>query len=764
MLLKRIFITEIVLFSASGISSLQSVSATETRDSFLEEYYRQPIALETYVGAGGAPGFTGMYKAESDGNIVLLDVLSKSGEVPEQLIHTLHQGINVNHCDKVNDAEHCGLIDKAALNIEQTRLSLSYPQYVTVTAPSFDGQSLLLNNFVSFSERSGTWSADGVYNYNGQRVIATTDVNSQREYTEVNVQTLKYRHADENFQLDLGLIDTGSANSGSLATSSSDSRNFVGIAVSNESDLKRHHGSYDIGNDIILELNDSSVVEVYYQGRQIDTQYMSRGLKRLSVKNYPKGNYTVEIKIREDSGREYERSELVFNSNNDNKLTLGAAIGHSMDYSHPYASAYLNSTLFKVLRSGVHLVLDNGASNVSANFTFNKEQLFLYSDSKWFGSHWEQTLRGNYRLDSGSVGASYTAGWGNEQYTRLNANAAFRIFMDTYVSPSANYSITDEQTLASIGVSINRSFDILGVRPRASVGFNFSKTSSDYEETILDNLIFANLTFDIGRNKTDSASVDFRSSARKINGELVSSYGVGVNKNFDHPIRSIYGSADISENNDVSLSSGVTVNSLSSNGNLFLNHNYSHEGDSRTFYGGNLSNSIYFAKDQDKTNFAISPDSSQSGLIIYVDGDAAAINDSTFALVNGSMTSLKAGSNFIALPPYSENNVSFFHDKEYFLSKKHTKVEVSLNEISSIEVEVRKTVTVIGVLKDKRGNPVVGRHIYNHMAETYTDVNGTFVLQVSTLEPTISSGEHSMLLSVNNVDESNIIYLGDVNL
>ncbi|ARD22478.1 TcfC E-set like domain-containing protein [Shewanella japonica] len=642
-------------------------------------------------------------------------------------------------------------------------LELSYVEHTKVESNIFNKESISarLDSFASFSDSNASIYSDAMFNLGGHRVFGSIQANSFYDSDssfDVKLDSLYYRKSFDMNQLDLGLIRTSDAEQGAQSVLFNGTRSFVGAFFSNQSDLSNTEQAYSQDNDLVLILNDSSNVEVYYSGRLIDSQYLNKGIQRLSVQNYPKGNYNVTIKVKEKSGTEYTLDKFVYNNANQQDFSYGASFGVPVNDSfcdtiycgddNIYASFYVNKNFFNLLNAGVKTIYEGDKDlALSLNLDSRFENLSFYSDST-YDDYFNQNFRVTYNEGPISTSMGYLYKGKEEKEQQLTASLVYRLNKDSNLGINYNQNFTEGDSIGiSSGITYQNRFEIGGFNPSVTFGANHS-SYLDKNDTVY----YVSFNMNFGESD-DNISLDF--SARNDDGKNIRAMGAGYQKNLQGGFFNNYNlSAELDENNMYRFGGSTYIDHKYMKGSIFAEHQGGGS-DNQTSVGGNLTSSLY----TDGQNLVMAKNKHSSGVIIDVESEVD--DGDLYIMVDGYMQPLKEGNNFVSVQSFTETKLNFIHKKDYKLSKDRATVTVGIDEVASIDLDIENSVTVIGRLMDNN-TAKSGVHIENHVSDTYSGDDGVFILQVSAKYPSISFNGQEVLVDVNQASDANIIYIGDL--
>lgn len=496
---------------------------------------------------------------------------------------------------------------------------------------------------------------------------------------------------------------------------------------------------------VMVTANRDSIAEIYRDGVLINSQPVAPGLQSLDTTILPGGIYDVEVRLVE-AGREISRvEETIYKPANWNnpqqrwqysmytgveqqlgntrnkssqsepaagasvnfmahpKVILGAAVQHatqgnqygfsadvqaadrvqfygSVGSSDAWGSRY-DTQLNWTLRPQTSLMLSHGQS-------WYQQSRSHYSASRQKNS--SATL--NHRLGNGDALSLRTTH--NSRESGFGADATWRTRMTVKETP--------------ITLSLN-AFD----RPYAQRGLQRNRGAN------------LNLSFSLG------------ASQRSVSASLGS-------RNDNKGGRDLFASASVNQTLENSafnsVSAGVTGDKYGLSSNLFTSFedryasgtayaNYSSQG--KAINGGlNMSNTLAVGGGQVSLSHSPQAYSSKTGIIVDVESDDPGVRLKTWDSQGGGGT-LKAGRNFIPASAYKSGQLQIDFEGTDAPPLKIWPAELPyhLNQggVAHSKVRVMKTVTVIGRVVDRTGQPIAGARLVNHAGQGISESDGFFV-------------------------------------
>ncbi|WP_345830786.1 CS1-pili formation C-terminal domain-containing protein [Erwinia sp. HDF1-3R] len=558
--------------------------------------------------------------------------------------------------------------------------------------------------------------------------------------------------------------------------------------MTGSSDTLMKKGSTPALYPVWVTANREGVAEIYRNGVLINSQPVQPGLQALDTTPLPEGIYDVEVRVLED-GRETGRSNETVNKpagwrNPDQRLrynlfagqqTVLANNARSEPQGKIAAGASLNYLIRPRLTGGAAVLNVGKETQAGASLDWQaSQQVKLYS------SLWHSSVTG-YGFDSqamwthekGSVALNHSRSWympedapgRRTNYSRpLTAQnsslfASYRLDSER----SVNTRLTHRSSNNGIGVDA-------GYSTRLSIGGTPVNLRLDaFDRPYRDNSntrnrgVALSVSFSPGtQRRSVSVSIGSRMDARGGHDAYASAT---LNQEWENSIikqSSVTATADrygagLSSYNqfDAPLASGSFWGQRSSAGGLLSG-------------GVNLGSTL--AIGQGKGSLGHDAQQHQGGgMIVDVASDDASAE--LVAYHESGATPLKPGRNFIPVPAWKPGTVQIaFPGKEapaLKASPQYLDYHLVRGGVSSHEVRVMKTLTIMGRLVDNQGRPLGGASVINHAGRTVTESDGMFTLELHEKEPVIRIEHPSMTQCEIRLDpetkkRDSLIFAGNV--
>lgn len=627
---------------------------------------------------------------------------------------------------------------------------------------------------------TGKWSTVSQYQVdrsggvNPETRHAVTSLYSQREFQQHFVRGGLFTPDSQ------GLLHQPYTRGGGAST-------LVGVMAGSSDTLLKDVGFASL-YPVYVTANREGVAEVYRDGSLINAQPVVPGMQVLDTTVLPAGIYEVEVRILED-GRETSRITETINKparwrNTEQRLRYNLFAGeqrtllNSDSYvatSGVAAGASLNYLVHP--RATVGMAFQKTGKETQAGSSLD----FQLSDTlQFYGNVWNSSVTGNgfdtqaiFTHDKGNVALGHSRSWTRPTTSRHASDAAS-------VQAEHNSTVSATWRLDSTNnVNARISHHSKGSGPGLDIGYS-SRT------TVAGTAINWRLSgFD--RPYQESSSLRNRGVSLSLSFPLGSenrSGNVSVGSRTDTSgARDLYASASLSqqwgENSVIRETSGtVTADRYGAGVSTYNRFDTTvAEGsfwgqrssiDGQLSGGLNTGSTLAFGKGK-ATMTKQSAHHQGGGMIVDVISDDESAE--LVAMHQSGSSKLKPGRNFIPVDAWKPGNVQLgFPGTEApalkiepeYLDYHHIRGGVSTHEI-----RVMKTVTVIGRLVDPAGEPIGGAQVINHAGRTVTESDGLFTLELHEKNPVItvehaSGAQCEIRLNPGNQKQGDMVFAGNL--
>ena len=514
---------------------------------------------------------------------------------------------------------------------------------------------------------------------------------------------------------------------------------------------------------VYVSANRPGVAEVYRNGSLIYSQPVAAGLQVIDSRTLPGGIYEVEIRMLEDGQVVSRQNELIYKpagwSDPEQRWRYSAFFGQQRSLldssSNPQSG---NNTAGITLNYLLHprAVLGLSAQQIGTQTLFGSSFDWDAADGiKVYGNVYQTSSYGTgldvqtlFSMRDTSLSFSHSRAWLDSDYSSLGTTAYGRAAVyrgDNQVSAASLFHRYDSNTSATVRVSQNRgvingrAYD-LSLSHRSLVFANesywslalFDRPAWGDGGTIRNRGLEVSLNIALGeRARNLTASLGTRGNAAGGRDRYAGlAYEQKLAGKF---FRSISGNATF-EAAGVSLSANTNFDNSYLNGNLYAQRN----GYSATVDGGvNLKTTLAVGGNQVAASGTVSG-STDAGMIIDVASDIAGLRLRAYDS-NGYSTSLSPGRNFVPVSAYESGVLRFdFEDGDApaaAITPPASSYHLNRGGVDYRQVQVLKTVTVMGRIVDRAGVPFKAAHVINHAAHSVTEVDGFFALEMSEATP-----------------------------
>lgn len=560
----------------------------------------------------------------------------------------------------------------------------------------------------------------------------------------------------------IGMIDTWNLQSIASLNTLNSSR-IYGASYGNKASTKLENNSLSL-TPITVFLPAAGEVHILRDGRLLSIQKFEMGSFEIDTKKLPYGVYDVTVEVvtngRLVSSRNARINKAFSRKSSSVNELAWQLFGGTMEYSrahyknhHYYSDGKVNTWLTGVssaisfpllsglaLKSSAYGFDQNIVNETDLSLTVNEyinisTQTMLANDSSWRNI---STLNLSDRSGYGSI-------WLNREKSKIGDNlpatesdnysygGTFNLNKIVNHAGSFTVSITDNKYTGNKYTNFDYSTTLLAnkygtLSIRAGIQRYYYKNSSTYSNGSQDKYIAFDLSLPLASwlgfgvsNERGNALANI--SARKhFNDSVITSSSASLSK-------SIGGGTAKS---DYSSSGSLSYDTKYNGGTVSLTNNSSNQ--------KNVSLSSHGSIAWSGRDFGLSKDKQKSGIIV----DTGIKNGgSVAAKVNGRSYKMDGKSNFIALPPYAKYSIEIMNDKlseDSFdiASGRNQTVTLYPGNINVIKPEIKKMVTVFGVIKLESGNIAKNMDIHNHIGKAKTNDKGEFSMDIDRSFPVIT--------------------------
>lgn len=511
---------------------------------------------------------------------------------------------------------------------------------------------------------------------------------------------------------------------------------------------------------IWVTANREGVAEIYRDGALINSQPVTPGLQMLNTAPLPTGIYEVEIRIMENGRETSQTTETVIKSTDwrvpGQRLRWNLFAGrHTSLWNSQYndrdgqlaTGISMNYLLHPEITTG--LALQNIGNERQAGISLDWQagrQVQLYSNLQ------HSSLTGRsintqalWQHQQGNVALSHNRSWFIQEDDWNNSSTVYRRSTNEYTTAlsstyrlnrdnSVNGRVTHYSNNNGLGVDLGYStnFPLAGI----PVSWRLAAFDRPYNDSSNVRNRGGSLTasFQIGTaGRSANASIGSRSSSRGSN----SLYGsVSLNQQWENSIikessatvtQDRYGTGFITYNNfDMPVATGSFWGQ--------------HSSADKSFSGGvNLGSVVAIGQGKITVSREMLHHQGAGMIVDVISDDNQA---QLVALNEGNKIPLTPGRNFIPVDAWKPGAVQLdFPGSDappLKISPQYLDYHLIRGGVSSHEVHVMKTVTVMGRLVDHEGKTLGGARIVNNAGRTVSESDGMFTLEIHENKPVLS--------------------------
>lgn len=543
---------------------------------------------------------------------------------------------------------------------------------------------------------------------------------------------------------------------------------------------------------IYVTANRQASVEIYRDGKLINTQLVESGLRALDTRSLPSGIYDVQVRLIEDGRVTSTRQELVYKPNNwrntEDRWRYNLFAGRETQLLSNWqsessqalaAGAALNYLLHPraVVGFSARQIKDAMQYGSSIDWTLTDSASLYANVYQTAGYGTGIDLQSIYSYGSGSFVASHSRTWLDTRNsyetladgTRLRPRQVF-VGQTSTSSLSLSHRLDRRDSLSgrvaySDGYSQGAALDLSWSRQDTLFG-----SAADWRLSVFDRPgsfssgerrsrgvdLSLNLALG-GPGQSLTGSVGSRTAR---DGGRDNSVALMYQKNLQgHVLQSVSATA-IHDTYGVGLSGSSTFQTSTVTGDGFVQ---------RSSYNGHLSGGVNLdstiAVGGQKMVMTSQSQTAGAGMIVDLESDIADVLIRADDLSGGSFN-LRPGRNFVPLTAYKSGQVSFDFEGNSVpaaaIQPARTRYHVNKGGVEYRQLHVMKTLTVLGRLLDAQGQPLKGHHLINHASRGVTEVDGFFSMEMSARSPVLEVRSGELLLCRFKLDPSQVLAGQDV--
>ncbi|MFA1238289.1 CS1-pili formation C-terminal domain-containing protein [Serratia odorifera] len=792
-----------ITLSLSAVAQASQSLASQAADmpaEFREHFFNAPISARVVLD-GKVLGDAMIVLTEDDRAQIIQFTDPAESSYPEserqRWLQAFSSALPLGQCD--GRCPH-GLM-AVDYNLSDARLVLITPASESGAAdrwfslPESGSSGLLLNNQLSISgsrqqtalgwtggaeAATGSWTTVSQYQLDrssgsaNETRHAVTSLYSQREFQQHFVRAGLFTPDSQ------GLLHQPYSRGGGVST-------LVGAMVGSSETLLKDAGFASL-YPVYVTANREGVAEVYRDGSLINAQPVAPGMQMLDTTVLPAGIYDVEIRVLED-GRESSRVTETINKpmrwrNTGQRLRYNLFAGQqrtlfnsdsTLGTGEPAAGASLNYLLHPRATLGLAWQKIGKETQIGSSLDFQPADALQF-----YGNLWNSSATG-YGFDSqavlshhrGNVAFGHSRSWfrpaegfGAQRTSSPQAeyNSVLSATWRFNSENNVNARITHHSRGRGPGVDVGYSS-----RTRVagtSVNWRLSGFDRPYQDSsaLRNRGVSLSLSFPLGgEGRSGSVSVGSRTDTTGTR-DLYASASVSQQWGDNSIIRETSGTLT-ADRHGASLSTYNSFNTSVAEGSFWGQRSSVDGGLSG---GLNTGSTLAFGKGKAVMTQQVAHHQG-GGMIVDVvsDDDSAEL----VALHQSGGITLKPGRNFIPVEAWKPGTVQLdFPGTEApalkiqpeYLDYHHIRGGVSTHQ-----VRVMKTVTVMGRLVNREGLALGGAQVINHAGRTVTESDGVFTLELHEKNPVVtvehpSGAQCEIRLNPGSQKQEDMIFAGNL--
>lgn len=521
---------------------------------------------------------------------------------------------------------------------------------------------------------------------------------------------------------------------------------------------------------VYVTANRDGVVEVYRDGSLILSQPLKPGLQELDTRRLPGGIYEIELRVIEDGRESSRESTLIHKPGNWRdpsrrwRYSAYAGVQDSLldTFDDPDTGAMTAGGILNYL-AHPRAVIGLSAQHLDGRHAFAGSVDWQINDSStvyvnsYTGEHGSGVdVQGMWRYRHGGVILSHNRGWkerrhpGDDRFQPLPPGATPPHTRSGWLQTSAlsvNHRVGDSSHVAArvshhTGISNGVGADLSFSRRQAVLGSDATWRAAVFDRP-------ANASSGMRRNRgiDFTLNIALGREGRRYTGSLGSRAATdggrspyasaGTQQSYEHGLMSSVAGQATLDSDGLGLSASALMQHAALRGDVHAQ---------RPALGGSLSGGLNL----DSTlaigggKLAIAgagqTGDTDTGMIVDVSTELPAValraHDS-----RGGSYALKPGRNFLPVTAYRTGSLQLdFEGREAPAATiQPASLDYHLNKggVAYGTVQVVRTFTVMGHLKDAAGQPLGGAHVINHAGRSVAEADGFFALEMSARVPTL---------------------------
>lgn len=521
---------------------------------------------------------------------------------------------------------------------------------------------------------------------------------------------------------------------------------------------------------VYVTANREGSVEVFRDGALILTQPLQPGLQQLDTRRLPGGIYPVELRIIEE-GRERSRETTVIHKPGNWRdpsrrwrYSAFAGVQHSLldTLGDLHSGAFATGGIINFLAHaravlGVSAQHLDGTNAVAGSLDWQISDTANFHANAYNSQHGDGVdVQGMWRYRNGTVIATHNRSWqepgrpGDDTQAPLRPGVTPPQTRSGWLQTSAlslNHRLGDRSHVAArlshhsgtrngvgMDLSISRRQTLFGSDAiwRASV---FDRPASISSGTRRNRGVDVTVNIALGREgRRYTGSLGSRTTTDGGRGLYASA---GAQQSFEQGLaRAVAGQATV-DSDGVGLSANAQFEHAALRGDVHAQRSSL----GGTFSGGlNLESTVAIGGGKVVIAGTGQLGSTDTGMIVDVSSELPDVELRAHDSQGGSYV-LRAGRNFLPVTAYRSGalQIDFQGRAAPAATIQPASLHYHLNKGGVVHgtVDVIRTFTVMGHLRDAGGTPLAGAHVLNHAARSVAEADGFFALEMSAAKPTL---------------------------
>ena len=561
----------------------------------------------------------------------------------------------------------------------------------------------------------------------------------------------------------------------------------LGVMFGSSDSLLIDHGQPS-STPIYVTPNRPGIVEIYRNGVLINSQPVQPGLQTLDTRVLPPGVYEVEVRLLEDNQEISRSQEFIYKpsnwSNPDNRWRYNLYLGQQASVLSNWEQEHDDSLSAGVLTNYLlhpRAVLGLSAQHVGQTMQYGTSLDWdLLERLKLYGNLYHTDGRGNgydlqviHNHDYGSLVLSHSRSRILPSSTVRGRLSQQQDIAQTSLSVSHRVSQRSTATLRlahssgtanGLGVDLGWAFygKLLGSDANWRVSL-FDRPGSLSTGAARNRGVSLSLSMSMGgpgqRIGATLGSRTARDGRREQNGSLTYQQDVELGA-----VRSLGGTVNF-DSYGTGLAGNAQFYNQYLNGDAYAQTS-SYNGD----LSGGLNLQSTLALGAGKLAFSGQYLPQDAGLIVDVETDLPELalrGDDAL----GHSATLKPGRNVIPVSAYQAGHVQFdfadAHDPAAVIQPSSLDYHLNRGGVEYRQLRVLRTLTVLGRLVDRAGQPLRGAQVVNHAGRSVSEDGGYFAVEMSESTPTLEIRQNGTALCLLRLDptvlvrEEGVLLAGD---